>query len=57
MIQQTEPTTNSRRLQVDETDKVSSTICFQIEAGCEIEWTQIVSVSALLGLSHCINRE
>jgi hypothetical protein len=29
MIQQSEPTTKSRRLQVDETEKVSSTICCQ----------------------------
>jgi hypothetical protein len=29
MIQQTEPTTNSLRLKVNETEKVSSTICCQ----------------------------
>jgi hypothetical protein len=27
----------------------------KIEAGCEIEYAQIVLVSASLGLSHCIN--
>ena len=29
----------------------------KIKGGREIELTQIVSVSALLGLHHCINRE
>jgi hypothetical protein len=42
---------------VDETENVSSTICCKDRDSCEIESTQFVSVSALLGLSHCINRE
>jgi len=29
----------------------------KIEAGREIKYTQIVSVSALMGLHHCIDRE
>ena len=48
MIPQTEPTTNSRRLQVDETEKVSSTIFFKIEAGRQISvwcWPRINRLS------------
>jgi hypothetical protein len=56
MIQQTEPTTNSRRLQVDETEKVSSTICCQDRGWL---WDRVGSDR--LGCQRCwvcsINRE
>jgi hypothetical protein len=42
MIQQTEPTTNSRRLQVDETEKVSSTICCQVAGFVPLHQPRIV---------------
>jgi len=55
---QTEPATSNRRPSVDGVrTSPHPPFVVKIEAGCEIEETQIRSMSALLGLSHCINRE
>jgi hypothetical protein len=56
MIQRTEPATSNRRLRGRGENLASSIICCQ-DGGCEVEYSQIASVSALLGLHNCISRE
>jgi hypothetical protein len=47
MIRRTEPATNNRRLRGRGEIIASSIICYE-DGGCEIEYSQIASVSALL---------
>jgi hypothetical protein len=57
MIQLTEPATSNRRLEVDETEKVSSTICRQDRGRLSdrVDSDRLAASVALL--PHWINRE
>jgi hypothetical protein len=54
MIPRTGPAASNRRLCGRGENIASSIICCQ-NGGCEIKYSQIASVSALLGFHNCIN--